>query len=182
MRGAQTLPVAAMDPLPSTAVGSNPDDTSAVRSKTANWPRASFRFDAGTLTYTEALWAAQRTDQWTDYTLTGTAIDIRQGMSTGLRVRIGSGTDQSVRLMISRDRAIVIDSSNRTVATTVLRAGASHGVKITVSPERTQIRVDGAVVASVPSNDGRGGFSVIGNRTAPAQPFPAWTNLQIAPR
>jgi hypothetical protein len=41
------------------------------------------RFDADTLTYTEALWAAQRTDQWTDYTLTGTAIDIRQGMSTG---------------------------------------------------------------------------------------------------
>ncbi|OZG29144.1 hypothetical protein BH683_010785 [Williamsia sp. 1138] len=182
MRGAQTLPVTAMDPVAVDSSWLEPGRYFRGPIDDGELASGIVRFDADTLTYTEALWAAQRTDQWTNYTLTGTAVDIRRGMSTGLRVRTGSGTDQSVRLMVSRDRATVTDSANRTLAGTVLRDSATHRVKVTVSPQETRIWVDGAVVATVPSRDGRGGFSVIGSRTAAAQPFPAWTDLQIEPR
>jgi poly-beta-1,6-N-acetyl-D-glucosamine N-deacetylase len=181
LRAAQTLPVAPMDPVAVDNSWQEPGRYLRGPIHDSELPSGTVRFEADTLTYAEALWAAQRTDQWTDYTLTATAIDLRQGSSVGLRVRTGTGSDQSVRLMVSRERATVTDSADRVVASSVLTTSGTHEVHVTVSPELTTILVDGSPIATVPSRDGRGGFSVIGSRNTTAQPFAAWTDLRISP-
>nr|WP_231373726.1 polysaccharide deacetylase family protein [Nocardia sp. 348MFTsu5.1] len=180
VRSAQTLPVASMDPTAVDSTWLEPGRYTRGPIHDSELSAGVVRFEADTLTYTEALWAAQRTDQWTDYTLTATAIDLAQGNSTGLRVRTGSGPDQSVRLMVSRDRATITDITDRVIAASELQTSGTHGVRMTVTPQQTTIWVDGNAIATVSSDDGRGGFSVIGSRNTPAQPFAAWTELQIS--
>ena len=83
--------------------------------------------------------------------------------------------------MVSSNRATITDNTDRVVATSELQTIGTHAVRMTVTPQQTTIWVDGNAIATVPSNDGRGVFSVIGSRNTAAQPFAAWTYLRISP-
>lgn len=72
LRSAQTLPVVPMDPIAVDDSWLEPRCYHRGPIHDSELPAGFVRFDAGALTYTEVLWAAQRADEWT-YTRTATA-------------------------------------------------------------------------------------------------------------
>ncbi|HEU4676015.1 MAG TPA: polysaccharide deacetylase family protein [Motilibacteraceae bacterium] len=140
--------------------------------------------DADTMTYLLADWAPQRTSGWRSYTVSGTLVVPSGAGTTGLRARVGSADEVSVRL--SHNTATLLVGSTVRATRNVVEAGAPgprHQLQITVTPQHTRVVLDGTVLAdlALPADGPVGALGVVFSRASAGGDWGSVQGLRVRP-
>ncbi|MGN6333089.1 MAG: polysaccharide deacetylase family protein [Motilibacteraceae bacterium] len=140
--------------------------------------------DADTMTYLLADWAPQRTSGWRSYTVSGTLVVPAGEGTTGLRARVGSTDEVSVRL--SHNTATLLVGGTVRATRNVVEAGDSgprHQVEISVTAQHTRVVLDGTLLAdlALPADGPVGAFGVVFSRASAGQDWGSVQGLRVQP-
>jgi peptidoglycan/xylan/chitin deacetylase (PgdA/CDA1 family) len=140
--------------------------------------------DADTMTYLLADWAPQRTSGWRSYTVSGTLVVPSGDGTTGLRARVGSTDEVSVRL--SHNTATLEVGGAVRATRNVVEAGTPgprHQLQISVTPQHTRVVLDGTLMAdlALPADGPVGAFGVVFSRGSAGGEWGSVQGLRVQP-
>lgn len=140
--------------------------------------------NADTMTYLVADWAPQRTSGWRSYTVSGTVVVPAGEGTTGLRARVGSTDEVSVRL--SHNTATLLVGGMVRATRNVVEAGnpgPRHQLVISVTPQHTRVVLDGTLLAdlALPADGPVGAFGVVFSRGAAGGKWGSVQGLRVQP-
>ena len=184
MAAMSTLPVRAMAPTLVSAqwleTGGHPApmDVAALRYGVVT-------VEARSLTWLSADWAPQRTSSWTDYRVDADVTVASAEATAGLRARVGGPQEVAVRLS---QRSATVTAGGRLVREVALAdlpaPARRHHVALSVRATRTDVTVDGRLLARVPvsaTSESQGGFGIVFGRAAAAEPWGRLSQLRVRP-
>jgi hypothetical protein len=133
--------------------------------------------------YVESDWAPQRTADWDGYTasVTTSGLNSDSGVTSGLRVRVGSPAELTLR--VSANRATLQDASGSTVGRFTLAPGSRHTLTMKAANTGTTVSVDGAVLATIPVKPGplsTGGIGIVSSRANTTATLAIFDDLHVS--
>ncbi|WP_205618304.1 polysaccharide deacetylase family protein [Corynebacterium sputi] len=135
-----------------------------------------FQFEADTLLYSKAFWAAQRASGWDDYSVSATANALTPSIFAGLSVKENSEA-HGLLVYASYSRYSIFNGGTL-VDYGDLVASPTHTLRIVTSGEHSSVIIDGTTVGSFRTGVGKGTFSLVSKRDDVAYDFPVFSSVK----